>query len=84
MPREIAVNLSSNVGYWQADWRDSAGKRRKKSLGPKSELSQRQARKLCRQLANELNRKPGLADAGVMPKLGDYVEGYLKSRTELK
>ena len=84
MAREIVVNLSSNVGYWQADWRDSTGRRRKKSLGPKAELSARKARKLCQQLANTLNRKPGLADAGKVPKLGAYLDAYLKSRTDLK
>ena len=84
MAREIVVNLSSNVGYWQADWRDSIGRRRKKSLGPKSELSERKARKQCQLLANTLNRKPGLADAGKVPTIGLYLDTYLQSRTELK
>jgi integrase len=84
MAREIVVNLSSNRNYWQADWRGSLGLRRKRSLGPKSELSARQARKLCQQLANEFNRKPGAASNNQIPGLGEYLAGYIKSRTELK
>jgi integrase len=84
MAREILVNLSSNGQYWQADWRDSTGRRRKKSLGPKSQVSERQARKLSQQLANALSSKPGLADAGKVPTLGSYLDCYLQSRAELK
>lgn len=84
MAREIIVNLSSNGDYWQADWKDVHGQRRKRSLGAKSNLSTRQARKLCQKLANEFNRKPGTSVNNSVPTLAAYVEMYVKSRTELK
>lgn len=84
MAREIVVNLASNQSYWQAWWFDAYGQRKRRSLGPKSEVSARQARKLCQQLANEFNRKPGTASNNRMPRLGEYIDGYVASRTELK
>jgi integrase len=84
MAREIVVKLSSNARYWQADWMDSHGKRRKKSLGSKTELSRRQAMKLCQRLQNELSKKPGLADARKSPPLGKYIDSYIISRSDLK
>jgi integrase len=84
MPHDIVVKLSSNVGYWQADWRDVANKRHKQSLGPKTSLSRRQAQKLCKQLANQLNERPGLARNGSVPRLGEYIDTYVEDRTELK
>src|SRR5579884_2213520 len=84
MAQIIVVKLSSNGNYWQADWKDTTGKRRKKSLGPKSELSRRQAHKLCQSLANDLNLKPGLSSLGKAPTLGAHIDAYLRSRTELK
>jgi integrase len=84
MRRQIVVNLSSNVGYWQADWKDGSGKRRKKSMGVKSEVSRRQAKKLCQQFENELNKHPQLADNSKAPTLASFLKGYLESRTDLK
>jgi integrase len=84
MTREIVVNLSSNSEYWQADWKDINGKRRKKSLGPKLELSHRQARKLCQQLQNALNKKPAMASGSKAPALAFYLSSYIAGRTELK
>src|SRR5436853_5182430 len=84
MAREIIVHLSSNRDYWQAWWHDVHGQRKKRSLGPKSELSARQARKLCQQLANDFNRRPGSASNNHVPSLGEYIDSYVASRTELK
>ncbi len=83
MSRDIVVRLSSNTAYWQADWKDSSGKRRKKSIGAKAELSHRQASKLTMKLQVELNKRPGLADVGVAPVLKDYLANYLANRTDL-
>jgi hypothetical protein len=50
MISEIVVRLSSNTRYWQMDCAEVSGKRRKRSLGPKSQFSRRQAQKHCRGL----------------------------------
>jgi integrase len=84
MTRAIVVNLSSNGAYWQADYKDAAGKRRKRSIGPKAEMSRRHAKKECQKLENELNKKPSLAAPGKVPKLGEFVDAYVNSRTDLK
>jgi integrase len=83
MSRDIVVRLSSNTIYWQADWKDSSGKRRKKSLGAKAEISRRQANKMATRLQVELNKRPGLADVGVAPVLKDYLANYVANRTDL-
>ncbi len=84
MTQPIVVNLSSNGDYWQADWKDLSGRRRKRSLGPKAGLSRRQANKLCQNLENTLNKKPGMADAAKAPALGIFADSYINSRTDLK
>ncbi len=86
MPRDIVVNLSSNVGYWQADWRDAANKRHKQSIGPKASLSRRHAQKLCKELENQLNERycKGLARRGSIPLLREYIDAYVKDRTDLQ
>jgi integrase len=84
MTREIVVSMSSNGLYWQADWKDPYGKRRKKSLGPKADLSHRQARKVCQQIQNDLNKRPPMASGSKMPTLGSFLNSYIASRTELK
>lgn len=83
MTHTIVVNLSSNGLYWHADWKDAHGRRRRKSLGPKSSLSHRQALKLCQNLANRLNLNPALVESRT-PCLGPYVDSYIASRTDLK
>jgi hypothetical protein len=83
MAREIVINLASNGDYWHADWQDVFGKRRRKSLGPKAQISQRQARKLCQRMANALNLHPQL-QTEEMPTLEKYVRDYLDSRVDVK
>lgn len=83
MARTVTVSLASNGQYWQAVYADPAtGRRRKKGLGPKSELSRRQARKRCQVLANDLTRNPSLAAKA--PSLGAFVERYVAGRTDVK
>jgi integrase len=84
MAREVIVYLSSNGNYWQASWRDENRKRHKKSIGPKSGLSERQARKLCQQLANEINRSPRRVLQGEIPTISQFVQSYIASRTDIK
>jgi integrase len=83
MAREIVVGLSSNGRYWHADWQDAFGKRRRKSLGPKDQISARQARKLCQRLANTLNLHPQ-SQSEEMPTLANYLREYIESRGDIK
>jgi integrase len=78
------VTLSSNGRYWQLRYRDHAGRRRCKSLGPKTRLSRRQARALRDRFAAELQVQPGRATAGRAPRLGAFLERCLAARTELE
>ena len=74
MSAKNTVTLSSNGKYWQAFYYDTMGKRRAKSLGPKSKLSKRQAKVLCDRFAAELMLNPGIADKRKIAKLGEFIE----------
>ena len=78
------VTLSSNGKYWQAFYYDSIGKRRAKSLGPKKNLSRRQAKIKCDRFAAELRLSPARADAGRSPALGSFLNRYIENRTDLR
>jgi hypothetical protein len=78
------VKLGSNGEYWQACFYDSSGRRKKKSLGPKSEMSKTAARRECAEIAEQLARDPGRREAGQAPQLGPWLdEKYLPLRTNL-
>ena len=78
------VRLQSNGNYWTAVWSDSQGRRRAKGLGPKSRVSKRQAGVLCARIAADMQLNPSRANADRAPKLGEFLERYLASRTDLK
>jgi len=84
MSVSTTVTLSSNGKYWQAFYHDSTGKRRAKSLGPKKNLSRRQARITCDRLAAELRLNPARADAVHSPTLARFLNRYIDNRTDLK
>lgn len=83
MSRGPKVILSSNNGYWQASYYDSLGRMRKKSLGPKSSLSRRQAQALCERLAVELNLTPSRADVAKAPSLCKWTDSFLALKPDL-
>ena len=83
MANHTTVTLSSNRKYWQARYYDHTGQRRTKSLGAKASLSRRRAKVLCDRLAAELQMNPGKASIGRAPKLEEFLERYLESRTDL-
>jgi integrase len=83
MAHNTTVTLSSNGKYWQAFYYDSMGKRRAKSLGPKSKLSKRQAKVLSDRMAADMQLNPGRRCAGKAPRLKEYVQRYLTSRTDI-
>lgn len=80
--RPLEVRLASNGDHWQASWVDANGKRRKRGLGSKKEVSKRKASALCRRLEADL--REGLdVNARKSLRLADYIERYLTSRTDL-
>ncbi len=83
MARQTSVTLASNGKYWQARYYDNLGRRRTKSLGAKKLLSKRAANRLCDLLAAELVTNPGRASAEKAPGLGEYLDRYLRQRTDL-
>lgn len=84
MSIKSTVTLSSNGKYWQAFYYDSTGMRRAKGLGPKAELSKRQAKVMCDRLAAELQLNPICGLPSRAFRLGDYLERYVASRTDLR
>jgi len=80
MARQTSVTLASNGKYWQAKYQDSHGQKRKKSLGPKSKLSRRAAKKLCDRLAAELAMNPLKADSGRAPSLGAWFKLFIAQK----
>lgn len=90
MTHENRVTLSRAGRSWVAYFYDAAGKRCGKSLGllkghsknGNRGINLRQARVLRDRLAVELRLNP--VRGGKVPLLGDYLDRYLESRTDLK
>jgi len=83
MAEKPKVKLSSNGDYWQACYYDSLGRRRARSLGPKSEISRRQALVLCERLAIELITQPLKADVGRAPSMAEWIETFITLKPDL-
>jgi hypothetical protein len=87
----VQVNLCPNGDYWQGWWIIN-GERGTRGLGPikgrgqpkgrKPPMSRRQALKRCQEISNELSANPAVA--GKAPRLGEFIAGYVKGRTDLK
>ena len=84
MNNRSTVILASNGRYWQGFYYDACGRRRARSLGRKDKLSRRQAKVQCDRLAAELQRCPASASGMRAPRLGEFLDSYLKSRTDLR
>jgi integrase len=80
MTKQINVTLASNGKYWQAKYIDSQGKRRNRSLGPKSELSKRAALNMCARLSAELIMNPFKVDAERMPSLAEWYSVFIQQK----
>lgn len=63
---------------------DTFGKRKAKSLGPKKNLSKRQAKVRCDRLAAKLMLNPSIADKRKPVKLGEFIEWYNYNRTDVR
>lgn len=74
------VRVKSSGQYWQAWWRDAEGRIRTRGLGAKAKVSPRQARALCREIADELRQGP---KGGAAPRLSDWLAKYYELRSDL-
>lgn len=81
--RDTGVQLQSNGDYWKAVWYDTNGKRKGRSLGSKTELSERKANRECSKIASELALEPARRDAGGNMTLAAWCKRYLELRTDL-
>ena len=85
MPRNnptVDVILHSNGNYWQAHYTDSAGKKKRKSLGAKSKITKEQAQQTCNRIAAELIADPAMRDRSKAPTLGELKDLYLNQRED--
>lgn len=81
MPKERDVWLVSNGDYWKAVWNDPiTGKRASKSIGKQPELSRRQAKVVCRDMANALK----VRTSGEAVRLSEWLKLYEGLRTDVK
>ena len=78
---DSGVSLNSNGAYWQATYRDIAGRRVVKGLGPKATVSRREALRLCRELAVSMALRPGLRRGRECPTLGEWRTLYYTLRS---
>ncbi len=72
------VRLASNGDYWQASYDDEKGRRRRKSLGPKAELSRAQGLAACDELGRAL--EAGSLVSGRKTRLRAWVDRYAELR----
>lgn len=84
MARHHTVRLEANGDYWTARWVDGNGKRRRRNLGRRAELSDRQARKLCERLAASMIVNPALANTGRAPALGDWIDRFIDQKADAR
>ena len=78
--KSTTYQLHSNGKYWTAQWIDSRGHRRRKSLGAKRNLSQRQAQASIQTLIAEHAKTPLLSDLNEHSTIESWVSRYLDIR----
>jgi integrase len=72
--------LNSNGAYWQASWTDGSGRRRRRSIGRKRDLTRRQAEAEVQRIAIEHGIQPGLRHSA-RACLHDWLVRYLEVRS---
>lgn len=84
MNLDTGVHLASNGDYWTAWWWIPGGKRKRKSIGPKTKISKARALAMCRDIQREHTLNPDTVAAGKSPTLGQWRDRYLVFRTDIK
>lgn len=74
------VRVSSNGDYWTLWWRDSAGRRRRKGLGPKSKITKRQAEIAARSLERDMLSNTAIRDRSGSVRLSSWIRDYTSMR----
>jgi len=74
---ETALQLHKNGPYFQVTWRDSRGKRVRKSLG---RVSKREATGMLQRMIAEQAINPVVRDIKSDPKLGEWLTRYIEIR----
>lgn len=75
-PAPTVVRLKSNGDYWQAFWRDGAGRAHAKSLGAKSRRTEDAARRACVRLGVDVDTgrvRTGNGGGAGVPRLSEWV-----------
>lgn len=75
-------HIASNGNYWQLSWRDSAGKRRRKSLGSKKNMSRRDAEIAMQRIIASHATVPQMRDVPQSGQLGAWCQRYLEIRAD--
>lgn len=78
----LTYHIASNGKYWQAAWRDSAGRRKRKSLGPKATTSRKQAEEMLQRIIAEHAKTPALRDVPRSGQLGPWIDRYFVIRED--
>lgn len=78
MPRSksIGVRLASGGDYWQAVWYTTDGRRKRKSIGAKRDMSKSRARRECDRIAQQLAVNPSAREKQKSPTLAEWIEAY--------
>ena len=80
--QSTTYHIASNGNYWQLSWRDSAGKRRRKSLGSKQNMSRRDAEAAMQRIIADHAQVPQMRDVPQSGQLGAWCERYLSIRAD--
>ena len=81
MNDSTTYQLHSNGNYWTAQWIDSRGHRRRKSLGSKAKLSHKQATSKLQSIIADHAKTPLLADLNEHSTIAAWVSRYLDLRS---
>jgi len=71
--------LNSNGAHWQVVWTDGSGRRHRRSLGRKKDLTRRQAEAQVQAIAIEHGIRPGLRHSG-RARISEWIDRYFQVR----
>jgi integrase len=83
MAQYNGVSLQSNGDHWSAYWIGDRGQKVTRGLGPKSSVTEAQARRQCRGLVSDHDRNPLAKNKTRTMCLGEWVSKYKELRTDL-
>ena len=75
------VTLETNGEYWRAAWWDN-GRRIRRGLGHKSKVSERAAKRMCRDIAIANASSPDTRHMGKTPTIASWLDQFLELRRD--